>query len=373
MDAMIIWGVAVAAGVALWLLKTSMLDQPINANAARLARMSKAEPDAALQEQQKRLQRSSDLAGWLLLALQVLTIALLPAWPSARIYEAMQSAAFGWLVIATLILLLQLELSPFFYQSIARMRLRGLATGALTGAIALGALLIIVTLPLAEHAGVPHPVDLASVRRFLLGNMAFCGGLTLLREQRRRVRSGDMLRYGARDSLYVALQLLIVFNVAAMAIAAPLIMIVQITGLLDPRQTIAASLNLLAFIWTCVSIAYLFLYFLRRVSQARGFSWLDPPNWRVAMPHLRYNFRAYGALQVLTFAVVLAAVLALSRPGQLFGWLGGWRRGGVVHAQSTPNLTGSWAFEVSTQAGTGNATVTFKQDGEKLTGHYSGS
>lgn len=47
--------------------------------------------------------------------------------------------------------------------------------------------------------------------------------------------------------------------------------------------------------------------------------------------------------------------------------------GGAVQAQANPNITGTWAFEVSTQAGAGSATVTFKQDGEKLTGHYAGS
>jgi hypothetical protein len=35
------------------------------------------------------------------------------------------------------------------------------------------------------------------------------------------------------------------------------------------------------------------------------------------------------------------------------------------------DVTGVWAFEVQTQMGTGTPTVTFKQDGEKLTGHYS--
>src|SRR5436189_2483756 len=35
------------------------------------------------------------------------------------------------------------------------------------------------------------------------------------------------------------------------------------------------------------------------------------------------------------------------------------------------NVTGKWLFNVQTDAGTGTPTVTFKQDGEKLTGHYS--
>ena len=36
------------------------------------------------------------------------------------------------------------------------------------------------------------------------------------------------------------------------------------------------------------------------------------------------------------------------------------------------DVTGKWAFTVETGAGSGNPVMTFKQDGEKLTGHYSG-
>jgi len=40
-------------------------------------------------------------------------------------------------------------------------------------------------------------------------------------------------------------------------------------------------------------------------------------------------------------------------------------------AQATVDVTGIWAFEVQTENGTGTPQLTFKQDGEKLTGHYS--
>jgi hypothetical protein len=36
------------------------------------------------------------------------------------------------------------------------------------------------------------------------------------------------------------------------------------------------------------------------------------------------------------------------------------------------NITGKWAFDVQTDGGGGTPTMTFKQEGEKLTGHYSG-
>jgi hypothetical protein len=43
-----------------------------------------------------------------------------------------------------------------------------------------------------------------------------------------------------------------------------------------------------------------------------------------------------------------------------------------VSAQANKiDVSGTWAFTVQTDAGTGSPTVTLKQDGEKLTGHYS--
>ena len=40
-------------------------------------------------------------------------------------------------------------------------------------------------------------------------------------------------------------------------------------------------------------------------------------------------------------------------------------------AQAT-NVTGEWVFNVTTDQGGGTPTITFKQDGEKLTGKYVG-
>jgi hypothetical protein len=36
------------------------------------------------------------------------------------------------------------------------------------------------------------------------------------------------------------------------------------------------------------------------------------------------------------------------------------------------NVTGKWVLDVQTDAGSGTPTVTLKQDGETLSGHYSG-
>lgn len=45
---------------------------------------------------------------------------------------------------------------------------------------------------------------------------------------------------------------------------------------------------------------------------------------------------------------------------------------GAAGQASKIDVTGKWAFAVETSAGSGTPTITLKQDGEKLTGHYSG-
>jgi hypothetical protein len=51
-----------------------------------------------------------------------------------------------------------------------------------------------------------------------------------------------------------------------------------------------------------------------------------------------------------------------------------WSGVAISHAGQAAkvDVTGKWVFAVETGAGTGTPTMTFKQDGEKLTGHYSG-
>ena len=58
-----------------------------------------------------------------------------------------------------------------------------------------------------------------------------------------------------------------------------------------------------------------------------------------------------------TIVVAVAALMAVSA---------------ILQAQSKTDVTGKWALEVMTQAGgTTMPEVTLKQEGEKLTGHYT--
>jgi hypothetical protein len=60
-------------------------------------------------------------------------------------------------------------------------------------------------------------------------------------------------------------------------------------------------------------------------------------------------------------------IAALAAVAVLFGGT----IGGAAQAAKV-DVTGKWAFNVETAAGSGTPTMTFKQEGEKLTGHYSG-
>jgi hypothetical protein len=63
----------------------------------------------------------------------------------------------------------------------------------------------------------------------------------------------------------------------------------------------------------------------------------------------------WGPFMALWYAVLIAAIGIGPIPAQ----------------NSKVDVTGKWAFTVQTDAGSGTPTVTLKQEGEKLTGHYS--
>jgi len=67
-----------------------------------------------------------------------------------------------------------------------------------------------------------------------------------------------------------------------------------------------------------------------------------------------------GATRPGIFVAILAALVLAAT-------------GGVAMAQAKVDVSGTWIFDVTTDAGTGTPTVTLKQDGEKLSGHYSSS
>jgi hypothetical protein len=67
-----------------------------------------------------------------------------------------------------------------------------------------------------------------------------------------------------------------------------------------------------------------------------------------------------GATRPGIFVAILAALVLAAT-------------GAVAMAQAKVDVSGTWIFDVTTDAATGTPTVTLKQDGEKLSGHYSSS
>ena len=65
--------------------------------------------------------------------------------------------------------------------------------------------------------------------------------------------------------------------------------------------------------------------------------------------------------------IISDRIAALAAVAVLFGGT----IGGAAQAAKV-DVTGKWVFNVETAAGSGTPTMTFKQEGEKLTGHYSG-
>ena len=65
-------------------------------------------------------------------------------------------------------------------------------------------------------------------------------------------------------------------------------------------------------------------------------------------------------MKIALRVIALAAIAALAGAAPVLAQAG------------KTDVTGKWTFNVETGAGSGTPTMTFKQDGEKLTGHYSG-
>jgi hypothetical protein len=66
--------------------------------------------------------------------------------------------------------------------------------------------------------------------------------------------------------------------------------------------------------------------------------------------------------QALVFAILLVAAIPLAARDE---------PAAAAQDKARTDVTGKWTFQVETSAGSGMPTVTFKQSGETLTGHYS--
>src|SRR5262249_3539862 len=77
--------------------------------------------------------------------------------------------------------------------------------------------------------------------------------------------------------------------------------------------------------------------------------------WRSIRSRIGRDLPEESVMKGMSRFVCALAVASLASAGQ----------------SSKVDVTGKWLFNVQTDAGSGTPTVTLKQEGEKLTGHYS--
>ncbi|GIV96431.1 MAG: hypothetical protein KatS3mg057_1088 [Herpetosiphonaceae bacterium] len=188
--------------------------------------------------------------------------------------------------IGLLSLIMVLEIWTAAHRSVERMRLAGTALAGLK------------MLSLACATLAIWFLGYTVLRSVIVGSLIFCGGLTLYREFRQRWQAGDRSWASLLGGIAVVIQFLSLIVLAG-AVAGSLL-----TLLLGPIQALRdeSLLNGLIVAWVenftgilwLVSLYYGLFYLIRRVLGGSGFSWLDPPNWRTLLPHLKYTRGLYG-------------------------------------------------------------------------------
>lgn len=184
----------------------------------------------------------------------------------------------GTAVLLALIVLL--EYIPLMHKTVRRMRFNRIVLDRFLKPIAVAGMVLILLLIEPEHV---------KMRNFILSNLAISGILTGYRQWRGRWRSNDRSLVSLIGGITVVIQFLALIVLIVM-IAAPLLMVLLMSGrLLEGRDLWKAWLECISLFLSSTTIIYVIFYFIRRLTGARGFSWWDPPNWRTALPHLKYT------------------------------------------------------------------------------------
>jgi hypothetical protein len=273
-------------------------------------------------------------SAYLLDGLRIVTLgtAMLAAWllPPFRVVSPLRALEVG-LVCALLIAVL--AIAPQLYRSVRLLRWRArLHTLAEVGTT-ISVLLFIVSLP---TPWLPQ-------RSLILTNLVFCAGLTIYREVRRRWRSGDRSRASQIGGALVVAQFLSLISVAAVLPSLVLLALLR-AGIVQQAAPWTGVIQLFALVLTVISIMYLSFYVIRRLMRARGFSWVDPPNWRTFWPDLKYKIALSRAPRPPFFQITMAGDLANTvRKTYVKGMLGGLATVDAT-AKIAPPVRTSFAF-----------------------------
>jgi hypothetical protein len=256
----------------------------------------------------------STRSAYLLDGLRILTLlmAMTAAWllPPFQAVPPLR-ALEGGLVCALLIAVL--AIAPQLHRSVQALRWRARVHTLAEVLATISVLLFILSLP----------APWLFQRSLILTNLVFCAGLTIYREIRRRWRSGDRSRASQIGGGLVVAQFLSLISVVA-AMPSLMLLVLQRAGVVRQADPWTAAIELFALVLTLISIVYACFYFIRRIMRARGFSWIDPPNWRTFWPDLKYKIALNRSPRWPFFQVTMAGDLANTvRKAYVKGMLGG--------------------------------------------------
>jgi hypothetical protein len=251
---------------------------------------------------------------YLLDGLRILTLgmAMLAAWllPPFRLVSPLGALEVG---LACAVLIAALAISPQLHQSVQVLRWRARMHTLAEIAATISILLFILALP----------APWLFQRSLILTNLVFCAGLTIYREIRRRWRSGDRSRASQVGGALVVAQFLSLISVMAVLPSLVLLMLLM-AGLVHQPDLWTGVIQLFALVLTAISLTYMGFYLIRRIMRARGFSWVDPPNWRTFWPDLKYKIALERAPRPPFFQITMAGDLANTvRKAYVKGMLGG--------------------------------------------------
>src|SRR5215212_7165896 len=239
-------------------------------------------------------------SAYLLDGLRILTLlmAMTAAWllPPFQPVPPLRALEVGLLCA---LLIAALAIAPQLHRSVQALRWRARMQALAEVLATISVLLFILALP------APWLLQ----RSLILTNLVFCAGLTIYREIRRRWRSGDRSRASQIGGALVVAQFLSLISVVAVLPSLVLLMLLR-SGIVRQADPWTAVIQLFALVLTVISLTYMCFYLIRRIMRARGFSWVDPPNWRTFWPDLKYKVAFNRVPRLPFFQITLAGDLA---------------------------------------------------------------
>ncbi|MBA3469778.1 MAG: metallophosphoesterase [Herpetosiphonaceae bacterium] len=182
------------------------------------------------------------------------------------------------------IILIALETIDTFQRSVPAMQVTGLILAVVKVVATVSTLMTLLLLTFER------------LRLVILVCLAIMGLLTLYREVRRRIQAGDRSPSSYIGGLTVIVQFLSMILLTASGLAVLIELIIAPARLLESEMVFSDAIRgwveALATIVFLLTLYYLGFYLVRRILGSNSFSWVDPPNWRTVLPHLKYTLKA---------------------------------------------------------------------------------